>query len=222
MAAARRRRQLPIDVEHGRPLYRDQAEKDRLEARNARLQYRRVLELVTASSGVATGSERELRLTPETIRDLHRAAIQDVYSCAGQFRGWRVRIISSPHKPPDSDSIEGLVQDMCDKANAGEWDAIQTAAFLLWKLNWIHPFAGGNGRTARAVALLALGVRLGFMPPGAPTMAESIDENRGRYLEALRDADAAWKTGVIDVGMMAALLNDMLEEQLSAIPDPDD
>ena len=53
-------------------------------------------------------------------------------------------------------------------------------------------------------------------------MAESIDENRGRYLEALRDADAAWKSGVIDVGMMSALLTDMLEEQLSAIPGPDD
>jgi Fic family protein len=92
----------------------------------------------------------------------------------------------------------------------------------LWKLNWIHPFAGGNGRTARAVALLALCVRLGFVPPGRPTMAEYIDANRGRYLEALRDADSAWQTGVVDLGMMAARLTNMLEEQLSTVSEPEE
>jgi Fic family protein len=111
---------------------------------------------------------------------------------------------------------------MCDQANAGEWDPIETAAVLLWKLNWIHPFAGGNGRTSRAVALLALSVRLGFLPPGQPTMAEYLDANRARYLEALRDADEAWTNGVIDVGLMTALLREMLERQLSSISDPDD
>jgi Fic family protein len=180
------------------------------------------LDLITISRGEPKEQGHDVRLTSETIKDLDRTAIQGIYSCAGQFRNWRVRIISSPHRPPESESLEGLVQDMFDRANAGEWDAIYTAAFLLWKLNWIHPFAGGNGRTARAVALLALSVRLGFLPPGQPTMAEYIDENRGRYLEALRDADAAWTNGVVDVGMMAALLNDMLEKQLSAIPDPKD
>jgi Fic family protein len=209
-------------MEHGRPLYRDRAEKDRLEAQNARLQYRRVLELIPISRGEPQGAGHRLRLTPETIKFLHRAAIQGIYSCAGQFRNWRVRIISSSHSPPESDWGDGLVQDICDQANGREWDAIGTAAFLMWKLNWIHPFAGGNGRTSRAVALLALSVRLGFLPPGRPTMAEYIDANRGRYLEALRDADSAWTSGVIDVGMMAALLNDLLEQQLSAIPDPDE
>jgi Fic family protein len=180
------------------------------------------MELVITCRGETKGPAHELRLTPGTIRDLHRVAIQDIYSCAGHFQGWHVRITSSPHKPPDSDSIEGLVQDMCDRANEGDWDAVQTTAFILWKLNWIHPFAGGNGRTARAVALLALCVRLGFVPPGRPSMAEYIDANRGRYLEALRDADSAWQTGVVDVGMMAALLTDMLEEQLSTVSEPEE
>jgi hypothetical protein len=27
--------------------------------------------------------------------------------------------------------------------------AIHLAAYLMWRLNWIHPFADGNGRTAR-------------------------------------------------------------------------
>jgi hypothetical protein len=75
--APRSKRRL-IDVEHGRPLYRDRAEKDRLEAQNARLQYRRVLELIPLSRGEPEGGGHRRRLTPETIKDLHHAAIRGI------------------------------------------------------------------------------------------------------------------------------------------------
>jgi Fic family protein len=116
------------------------------------------------------------------------------------------------------------VQEMCDRANEGVWDPVETAAFLLWKLNWIHPFGGGNGRTSRAVVHLALCVRLGFEAlPGNPTITEYVDANRKRYEEALRDADRAWFDGnMIDVTMMTALLNDMLEEEFGAVAGPDE
>ncbi|MFX9016038.1 Fic family protein, partial [Acinetobacter baumannii] len=29
-------------------------------------------------------------------------------------------------------------------------DALDATAFALWRINWIHPFKNGNGRTARA------------------------------------------------------------------------
>ena len=28
-------------------------------------------------------------------------------------------------------------------------DALDTASFALWRINWVHPFKNGNGRTAR-------------------------------------------------------------------------
>lgn len=198
-----------------RLLYRDQVEKDELEARNARLQFRRILELIPISST----APKVLRLTPETITELHRAAMEGIYSCAGHFRDWGVHIIGSPHVPPEGRSVQGLVEDMCEKVNENEneWDPVETAAFLLWKIAWIHPFGGGNGRTSRAVAHLALCVRLGFIIPGTPTLAERIVDNRSRYIEALRDADRAWENGVVDIRMMTVLLNSILEQQLANI-----
>jgi hypothetical protein len=110
---------------------------------------------------------------------------------------------------------------MCDDANGNtDWKPVQTAAFLLWKLAWIHPFGGGNGRTARAVAYLALCVRLGFRLPGKSTITEYLDANRGRYFGALTDADAAWKNGVVDVSRMESLLEEMLRRQLVSPPRP--
>jgi Fic family protein len=207
-----------LKVSQGEPLYADQAAKDRLEARNARLQFRRVLELIPDSRGEPRERGYLLRLTPDIIKALHASALQDIYSCAGTFRNWRFSIISSPHQPPEPEFVPGLVEEMCEKANGDgdDWDAIQTAAYLLWRLNWIHPFGGGNGRTSRAVAYLALCVRLGFAPPGHPTIGEFILANRRRYIEALRDADEAWKVGALDVTVMVQLLGEMLEAQIAA------
>jgi hypothetical protein len=44
------------------------------------------LDLIATCRGEPKGPGHELRLTPETIKDLHRAAIQGIYSCAGHFR----------------------------------------------------------------------------------------------------------------------------------------
>ena len=129
-----------------RPLYRNRSHKDLLEARNGRLQYRLARRLARQSSGV-------LRLTPNLIKSFHRRAIKGIYSCAGEYRTWGVKLGLS-HKPPESRYVPGLLEDMCSRANeAGDWDPIQVAAYLLWRVNWIHPFGGGNGRTSRALAL---------------------------------------------------------------------
>ncbi len=205
------------------PLFRNREEKNRLEARNAILQHRRISELIPTARGDPEPPGSKLRLTPEIVKDLHRVAIRDLYPCAGHFRTWPVKISGSSHRPPEDRFIEGQVQDMCDRANEGGWNPVETAAFVLWKLNWIHPFGGGNGRTSRAVAHLVLGVRLGFdILPGNPTIAEYVDANRKRYEDALKDADRAWLDGnTIDVGMMTALLGEMLEEEFGAVVGPD-
>jgi Fic family protein len=67
--------------------------------------------------------------------------------------------------------------------------AVHLAAYVLWKLNWIHPFADGNGRTARAVAYVVLSIKLDSLLPGAPTIPEQIAGNKRPYYEALEVAD---------------------------------
>jgi Fic family protein len=132
----------------GRSLYDDENEKIQKEARNGLLLFDEVIKLIDASGS-------ELCLSPATVKRLHKLAIKDIYSCAGKFRKWPVKIGGSLHKPPEHKYIEGLVGDMCEQANANaDWGAVKTAAYLLWRLNWIHPFGGGNGRTSRAVSYL--------------------------------------------------------------------
>jgi Fic family protein len=199
----------------GCALYESEAQKVSLIERNIVLQFEEVIRL-------ASEVGNSLNLTSQVVKDLHRLAMQDIYSCAGRFRTHSVKIKGSSHKPPRWDHVEGLVQGMCERANEStDWNPVKTAAFLLWRMNWIHPFGGGNGRTSRAVTYLALCVRLGFLLPGEPTIAEHIDSNRILYIEALRDADEAWKkSSIIDVSRMESLLSDMLKRQLASIANP--
>ena len=47
--------------------------------------------------------------------------------------------------------VPGLMDDMVNTVNRdwGESHPIRLSAYVLWRLNWIHPFVNGNGRTAR-------------------------------------------------------------------------
>jgi Fic/DOC family len=88
---------------------------------------------------------------------------------------------------------------------------------LLWKLNWIHPFADGNGRTARAVSYAVMSIKLDGMLPGTPTIPEQISANKGPYYDALEKADGAFERGRIDVAELEAMLSSMLSRQLLSI-----
>jgi Fic family protein len=84
----------------------------------------------------------------------------------------------------------------------------------MWRMNWVHPFYGGNGRTARAISYLALCVRLGFILPGEKTIPELIAEDKAPYYAALRSADSAWDSGKLDVSEMETLVARLLAAQL--------
>ena len=78
------------------------------------------------------------------------------------------------------------VQTMCEYVNEN-WtgkSAAHLAAYVLWKMNWIHPFADGNGRTARAVSYVVLSIKLDGLLPGTPTIPEQIATDKRPYYEA--------------------------------------
>jgi Fic family protein len=108
---------------------------------------------------------------------------------------------------------------MCEYVHT-HWQSspIHLASYLMWRTNWIHPFFGGNGRTARAVSYLILSARLGFVLPGTPTIPELIVSRRNAYLNALQVADIEWKQGEQhNLALMEDLLESLLAEQLVAI-----
>lgn len=152
------------------------------------------------------------------ILALHREALRGISNYAGNFRPGSVEISKSEHSPPPAHLVPELVEEMCDYVN-DRWlssTAVHLAAYVMWRLNWIHPFADGNGRTSRIVSYLVMTVKSGFVLPGAVSIPDQIQRDRSGYFQALDAADATLKErNVIDVSAMETLLSGMLAQQLT-------
>ena len=191
-------------------LYRNLTEKAFLEQRNGLRQFEDVLELVREWQGV-------LRLTPDVIQNLHAAAIDELYICAGEFRSGPVGITGSHHTPPPHEEVPGFVAEMCEYANENaSREPLETAAYLMWRVNWIHPFFGGNGRTSRAVSYLGLSVGLKMELPGRLTIPDQIVADRNRYYDALELAHEAWRERRLALSPLISLLDTFLRRQLAS------
>lgn len=88
-------------------------------------------------------------------------------------------------------------------------------AYALWRLNWIHPFVEGNGRTARAACYYLICMKQGRLLGGRKMVPERIRENRQPYYEALQAADCAWEEGDFNVSQLAEYLSGLLKAQLA-------
>jgi Fic family protein len=88
-------------------------------------------------------------------------------------------------------------------------------AYALWRLNWIHPFVEGNGRTARAACYYLICLRHGQLLPGEKIVPERIREDRTPYYAALRAADQAWADGHFNVSELTTYLGELLKAQLT-------
>ncbi|ABD88936.1 Fic family protein [Rhodopseudomonas palustris] len=167
---------------------------------------------------IHTALERgSFRLRPSLILGLHREALAGISSYAGNYRPGGVAIEGSKHQPVGAHLVPELIEDMCDYVNE-HWDfssPIHLAAYLMWRLNWIHPFADGNGRTSRMISYVVLSIRAGTLLPGTPTIPDQIVDNRIPYFEALDAADLAWREGRLDVSKMETLLGSLLAHQLA-------
>lgn len=127
-------------------------------------------------------------------------------------------IEGTDHHPPPAEDVPRLVEDLCDYVNEN-WSKspVHLSAYIMWRLNWIHPFWEGNGRTSRALSYLVLCVRLGYRLPGVLTVPEQIVANREPYYHALDTADAADLLGKQNLSEMETLLDHMLATQLAGV-----
>jgi len=189
----------------------DPEEIARREAANALRQFDAVVKLVDG----ALQSSRSFRLRPSTALDLNRIATEGTNEYPGVFRPHSVIIVGSSHQSPEVKSVPSLVEEMCDYVNEN-WGTspIHLAAYLLWRMNWVHPFSDGNGRTARALSYAVLCIRLGYRLPGARTIPEQISADKSPYYKALESADEAWSEERVDVGDLEDMLGAMLAVQL--------
>jgi Fic family protein len=171
------------------------------------------------------------RWRPSFIQALHREALQGISEFSGNWRPAGVSIGGSKHEPAPASLVPELVEDLCDYLNdhMANKSAVHLSAYTMWRLNWIHPFSDGNGRTSRIFSYVVLSVKLGYILPGTKTIPDQIVANRQPYFEALESADRAWGSGVVDVSQMETLLERLLLNQLTTgldhlrkagIPDP--
>jgi Fic family protein len=187
----------------------------RIEARNGLRQFDRMIEMIDAA--IVPGAPR-FRLRPSALMELNRYAVEGLMVAPGAFRHGPIGITGTEHQPPPAEDVPRHVDDMCEYVES-HWDAspVHLSAYLLWRLNWIHPFNDGNGRTSRVVSYLTLCARLGMRLPGTNTIPERIAANKAPYYGSLDLADAAWQQGRLDVSAMEQLLSDNLAAQLVEI-----
>ena len=202
-------------------LITDEDERARRESENAIAQFDMVLDLIEE----ITRTERPFRLRASTVLSLHRRALEGLSAFAGTTRPADVAIGKSKHVPPPAHRVVELLEEMCDYVNDNWRDAtaLHLCAYVMWRLNWIHPFVDGNGRTSRAVSYYVLCTKVGYVLPGHQTVPEQIAADKAPYYMALEAADEAWEQGALDVSRMETLLDDCLAVQLlSAYKDASD
>jgi Fic family protein len=146
---------------------------------------------------------------------LNHAAVTNISQFAGRFR--KEPIYVGNHIPPHFNEVPELMDRFISTIHENwfTWSPTQLAAYSLWRMNWIHPFVEGNGRTARATSYLLLCLRAGGILPGKKIVPERIREDRQPYYDALREADKAWSEGNLDFSSLDNYLAGLLLAQLS-------
>jgi len=107
---------------------------------------------------------------------------------AGRYRAMRVRV--GDYIPPPPAAVPGLMFALLDWWNrrAPALSPVLSSAILHYRFEAIHPFADGNGRTGRVLALWEL-FRRGFDSHHIFSVDEFYWEDRPRYYDALAEVE---------------------------------
>jgi Fic family protein len=123
----------------------------------------------------------------DDVMELHRILVDGVMDQgeAGRYRTIEVRVGS--YVPPRAAEVSGLMFELLEWWNkkSAELSPVLSSAILHYRFEAIHPFADGNGRTGRALALWEL-YRRGFDTHHIFSVDEYFWEDRPRYYAALQ------------------------------------
>lgn len=126
-------------------------------------------------------------LTDAFIKQLHAKMFGEVWAWAGDCRRTESNIGIDPIRIPEE--LRLTLDDARYQVENETYSPDEIAVRLHHRLVFIHPFANGNGRTARLTADL-LAVRLGqeAFTWGRISLTDK-SETRARYIDALGAAD---------------------------------
>ncbi|MCA8834163.1 MAG: Fic family protein [Proteobacteria bacterium] len=164
-------------------------------------------------------NNKEASFKPSVLFHLNRLALDSIHLGAGSYRNTEIKIKGSRHNPIHASKIPDEVEQMMEYLS-DNWERetpIHLAAYAMWRVNWIHPFFDGNGRTARIFSYMVLCAKTEFVPVNGNAIPEQILANKQPYYKALEDADTHYKKGKIDVSKIEHLLTNYLSEQLLGV-----
>jgi Fic family protein len=130
-------------------------------------------------------AQQETPISENYIKQIHQLVVgNDPYLNAGNYRNVGVVITGSEHTPPEPFEVPFKMQELMDWLNEyfDQENPIVLAAVAHHEMAKIHPFADGNGRTARLLLNLIL------LKKGYPICSIKRTE-RPRYYEAMSEAD---------------------------------
>ncbi len=155
------------------------------------------------------------QLSDWRIKAINYQAVVLLHSTAGQYRTTNVTVMDDQgvvrYRPPDHTCVPDLMSQFVRQVNDAwaDWSELRLAAYALWRINSVHPFVNGNGRTARAVCYLTLCLKVGGLLPGRPLLPELLEgAHHSRYVQALEWADRG------DLIPLMSLIGELVRQQI--------
>jgi Fic family protein len=180
-----------------------------LEISNGNRQYDFLRSIVVASLEIGRPF-----LSQGIIKALNFQAISCLHTHAGEYRPCPVSV--GDYNPPGHFRVPALMDDFVNSVNRNweKTDYVVLATYVLWRVNHIHPFINGNGRTARAACYFTLCVAAGGLLPGDVILPELLRRERVAYVTALQQVDASHAMGNLNLAPLHGLVSQLLTEQL--------
>ena len=160
---------------------------------------------------------------PSSLKNLltaHRLLMDGLVEEAGRFRTRSVGIAQGGdliHLAPPADQVAGLVKDLLAWLKQTDTHPLVASCVFHYELEFIHPFADGNGRMGRlwqTVILNRWNPLFSFLP-----VETAIRERQAEYYRVLGACDKAGKSTAFIEFLLSALLTALHEV---AIPPSDE
>lgn len=142
------------------------------------------------------GSQRENQITEQTIRTIHflvSKSLPGPYD-PGRYRAAQNNVVDSVSgrvvfRPPPPEAVGSLMQEFIEWLNSGgrQLDPYLRAALAHLNFVGIHPFADGNGRTARIIEALVF-YHAGYKSHELVSLEEFFGSDTESYYAALRNS----------------------------------
>jgi Fic family protein len=152
---------------------------------------------------------------PHSVKDLltaHRLLMSGLVDRAGRFRTRSVGIAQGErvvHLAPPADRVPGLMKDLLAWVKRTDTHPLVASSVFHYELEFIHPFADGNGRMGRLWQTLILShwnPLVAFLP-----VETVIRDRQADYYRVLGACDKAGNSTAFVEFLLAALLTALVE-----------